>query len=213
MDGLSGTLLPGALAAGSMHSTNPLPAVTSHCLLLQGGLDLETPRLKQRLWNVFRILVAACPLPQARRANILVRRKFEFLHDLLERSHCGDDGANRLRLSPIRISTTFCHCWLVSPSENAVVPGCLRRSACSERQPSFFSIQPLLFPTHLHRCREPQACHGEHCRKVLILRCFQRKIKGFRRFQPAWTQLCSGSLAGPDRWSRSRVAKSLFQAR
>src|SRR5581483_917225 len=39
---------------------------------LQGGLDLESPSLEQRLRDVLRILVPARPLPQASRTQVLI---------------------------------------------------------------------------------------------------------------------------------------------
>src|SRR6476469_9955518 len=78
-------------------------------LLLQRGLDLESPSLQQGLRNVFRILVATRPFTQSRGALVLLGFELELLHCLFEGGHNGNHRADRLWLSPVRISATLCH--------------------------------------------------------------------------------------------------------
>src|SRR5580698_2670329 len=76
---------------------------------LQRGLDLEAPSFQQRLRDVLRVLVTACPLPQASRPEILVGGELVFAHNLFEFGDGGGDGPDRLRLTPIRISASLGH--------------------------------------------------------------------------------------------------------
>src|SRR5579863_2545857 len=78
-------------------------------LQLQSGFDFEAPGFEQRFRDIFRVLVAACPLAKAGGAQILVGGQLVFAHDLLELGNGGDDGPNRLRLAPVGISSTLCH--------------------------------------------------------------------------------------------------------
>src|ERR1700721_70224 len=50
------------------------------CSALERGLDLETPSLEQRFGNILRVLVAAGPLAQTSRPQILVGRELVFAH-------------------------------------------------------------------------------------------------------------------------------------
>src|SRR5271168_954323 len=94
---------------------------------LQGGLNLESPGLKQGLRDVLRILVSPSPLPQPRRADILIGSQLEFLNHLFERGYGGNDRSDRLRLAPIWISTTLCHLLSVP------LPVLFLRNPCFER--------------------------------------------------------------------------------
>src|SRR5579864_8491286 len=89
----------------------PFGGLSYHCfsLNLQCGFDLETPRLKQGLWNVLGILVPARPLPQPGRAQILVRSQLILLNHLLELGHGWNNGSNGFGLTPIRITASLCH--------------------------------------------------------------------------------------------------------
>src|SRR5580698_1857277 len=76
---------------------------------LQRGLDLKAPGFEQGLRDVLRVLVAACPLAQARRAQVLVGGELGFAHHLLK---FGDSRGHRpdwLRLAPIWISASLGH--------------------------------------------------------------------------------------------------------
>src|ERR1700746_4116348 len=77
--------------------------------VLEGGLDLETPSFKQRLGNVLGILVSPRPLPQAGRAQVLVGGKLVLAYNLLKLSYGRDYRPNRLGLSPVWISTSLSH--------------------------------------------------------------------------------------------------------
>src|ERR1700722_686292 len=76
---------------------------------LQRGLDFESPGFQKRLGNVLGVLIPACPLPQARRAQVLVGRELIFAHNLLKLSNGRDNGADRLRLAPVGISASLGH--------------------------------------------------------------------------------------------------------
>jgi|SRR5579863_412260 len=76
---------------------------------LQGGFDLESPGLKKRLRDVLRVLVAACPLSQTGRPEILVGGELVFAHDLLELGDSGNNGPDRLGLAPVWISASLGH--------------------------------------------------------------------------------------------------------
>src|ERR1700679_613084 len=76
---------------------------------LQRGLDFESPGFQKRLGNVLGILIAACPLPQARGAQVLVGRELIFTYNLLKLGDGGDNGADRLRLAPVGISASLGH--------------------------------------------------------------------------------------------------------
>ena len=76
---------------------------------LQRGFDLKAPGLEKGLRDVLGILVAARPLAEASRPDVLVRGQLELLGNLLKRGNCGHDRADGLRLAPIWISTTLCH--------------------------------------------------------------------------------------------------------
>src|SRR6476660_5491866 len=81
---------------------------------LEARLDLDAPCLEQRLRNVLRVLVAASPLAQAGGALKLVGCQLELLHYLLKFRRRWNNRADRLRLAPVRISTTLCHNYVVS---------------------------------------------------------------------------------------------------
>src|SRR5208282_6670052 len=74
---------------------------------LQRGLDLKSPSFQQRLGNILRILVAACPLPQASRPQVLVGRELVLAHNLFEFCDGRGDRPDRLRLAPVRISASL----------------------------------------------------------------------------------------------------------
>src|SRR6266404_1054688 len=76
---------------------------------LEGGLDLESPSLQQRLRNVLGILVPTRPLAQTGGALVLLGLELELLHCLLKGGHNRDHRADRLGLPPVRISATLCH--------------------------------------------------------------------------------------------------------
>lgn len=84
---------------------------------LQCGFDLESPRLKQRLRNVLRVLISTGPLTKSCGANVLVGRELELLHNLLERCYRWNNRPDRLRLAPIGISTTLCHIFISTSSK------------------------------------------------------------------------------------------------
>jgi hypothetical protein len=77
--------------------------------VLQGGLDLEAPCFQKRLGDILGILVAAGPLAQARRPQILVRRELIFAYNLFEFGDGWGDRPDRLRLAPVRISASLGH--------------------------------------------------------------------------------------------------------
>jgi len=77
------------------------------------GLDLETPSFQKGLRNVLRVLVAASPLAQSRRPDVLVRRQLELFYDLLKRCYRRNNRADWFRLAPVRVSTTLCHMLLI----------------------------------------------------------------------------------------------------
>ena len=80
-----------------------------NCRNLQGRFNLKAPGFKQGLRDVLRVLVPTGPLTQTGRPDVLIRGELELLDDLFEGSHSGHNGADGLRLAPIRISTTLCH--------------------------------------------------------------------------------------------------------
>jgi len=77
--------------------------------VLQRRFNLKSPGLEKGLRDVFGVLVTARPLAEASRPDVLVRGQLELLGDLLERGDCRHNRANRLGLSPVRVSTTLCH--------------------------------------------------------------------------------------------------------
>ncbi len=76
---------------------------------LQRGLDLEAPGFQEGLGDVLGILVAAGPLAQAGRPEVLVGRKLVLAHNLLEFGDGGGNRADGLRLAPVGISATLGH--------------------------------------------------------------------------------------------------------
>src|ERR1700683_1517996 len=76
---------------------------------LQRGFDLKTPSLEERFRDILRILVAPGPFAQPCGTNILIGGQLKFLDYLFERSDSRDYRAYRLRLAPVRITTSFCH--------------------------------------------------------------------------------------------------------
>ena len=76
---------------------------------LQRRLDLESPRLEQRLRDVLRILVAPCPLPETVGSKVLVRGELVLSYDLLEFGNGRGDRSNRLGFAPVGISASSCH--------------------------------------------------------------------------------------------------------
>ena len=76
---------------------------------LQSRLDFKTPGFEQRLGNVLGVLVPARPFAKPGRAQILIWRKFVFVHDLLEFGYRRSDWADGLRLAPIGVSASFGH--------------------------------------------------------------------------------------------------------
>src|ERR1700730_2628688 len=86
------------------------PSTTSYTHReLQRGLDFKAPGFEQRLRDVLRILVAACPLPQTSRPQILVGGEFVLAHNLLKFGDSRGNWADRLRLAPVRISASLGH--------------------------------------------------------------------------------------------------------
>ena len=77
--------------------------------LLQSRLDFESPSLKKWFRDVLRIAVLPRPLAQTSRADVLVGSQLELPHNLLEFGYGWNDGANRFRLAPVRISTSLRH--------------------------------------------------------------------------------------------------------
>ena len=82
---------------------------SSIALSLERGLNLEAPSFQKRLRDVLRVLVAACPLPQTSRPQILVGRKLVLPHNLLKFSDRRGDRSDRLRLTPVWISASLRH--------------------------------------------------------------------------------------------------------
>src|SRR5712675_2637596 len=78
-------------------------------LLLQRGFDFEAPGFQKRLGDVFGVLVAASPLAQTGRAQILVWSEFVLAHNLLKLRNGRDNWADGLGLAPVRISATLRH--------------------------------------------------------------------------------------------------------
>ena len=77
--------------------------------VLQRRFNLKSPGLEKGLRDVFGVLVAARPLAEASRPDVLVRGQLELLGDLLKRGNCRHNRANGLRFAPVRVSTTLCH--------------------------------------------------------------------------------------------------------
>src|SRR5579864_227830 len=78
-------------------------------LRLQRGFDFKTPGFQKRLGDVLRVLIAAGPLAQTSRAQILVGREFVLAHNLFEFGDGWGNGPNRLRLAPVWISASLGH--------------------------------------------------------------------------------------------------------
>src|SRR5271166_753742 len=76
---------------------------------LKRGLDLEAPSFQKGLRDVFGVLVAACPLPQTRRPQILVGGELVFAHNLLEFGDSWGNWPDRFGLAPVRISASLGH--------------------------------------------------------------------------------------------------------
>jgi hypothetical protein len=97
--------------ATEQQKRRPKAALSGANLLadLQRRLDLEAPGFKKSFRNILGVLVSPSPFPQPSRPDVLIGAKLELLHNLLEGGHSGDNGANGLRLAPVRITTTFCH--------------------------------------------------------------------------------------------------------
>src|ERR1700683_1515771 len=85
----------------------PLEVLLS--LRLQRGFDFESPSFEKRFGDILRVLVAACPLPQAGRPEILVRGEFVLAHNLLKLGDGRDYRPYRLRLAPVWISASLGH--------------------------------------------------------------------------------------------------------
>lgn len=116
---------PGS-AASTKHPKNTTAAGTRQrpfCVFryaLQRRLDFEAPGFQQGFRNILRVLVAPCPLTQAGRANVLIRRQLELLHRLFERCNYRDDRPDGLRLAPVRITASLCHIKFVLPFRGSV---------------------------------------------------------------------------------------------
>ncbi len=78
-------------------------------LRLKRGFDFEAPSFQKRLWDVLGVLIAASPLPQTGRTEVLVGGELVFAHDLLKFGDGGDNGTDRLGLAPVRISASLSH--------------------------------------------------------------------------------------------------------
>src|SRR5580658_865828 len=78
-------------------------------LLLQRGLDLEAPGFQKRLWDVFGVLVAASPLAQAGRPQVLVGGELVLAYNLFKFGDGWGDRPDRLGLAPVRISASLGH--------------------------------------------------------------------------------------------------------
>src|SRR5689334_3532630 len=76
---------------------------------LQCALNFETPGFKQRFRNILAVFIAACPLAQASRPDVLIRCQLEFLDCLFKRRNNGDDWPDGLRLTPVWITASPCH--------------------------------------------------------------------------------------------------------
>jgi hypothetical protein len=87
---------------------------------LQSRLNLKAPGFKESLRNVLGIFVPTSPLAQTGRPDVLIRCELELLDDLFKGGHGGYNGADGLRLAPIRISSTFCHLVLFSLERSGV---------------------------------------------------------------------------------------------
>src|ERR1700749_3668422 len=75
---------------------------------LQCAFNLKTPGFQKRFGDVFAVLVAACPLAQTSRPDVLIRCQLEFLNSLFKRCNYGDDWPDGLRLAPVRITASPC---------------------------------------------------------------------------------------------------------
>src|SRR5579863_7328797 len=78
-------------------------------LRLQRRLDLEAPSFQQRLRNVLGVLVAARPLAQPRRPQILVGGELILAHNLLKFRDGRGYRPDRFGLAPVRISASLGH--------------------------------------------------------------------------------------------------------
>ncbi len=97
----------------------PLPLISSNgfneggkaciALKIRGWTRSRSPRLPRELPGCTWSSCCGGPLAETGGANVLVGSEFVFLNDLLERGDGGDDGADRLRLSPVGITAAFCH--------------------------------------------------------------------------------------------------------
>ena len=76
---------------------------------LECGLDLEAPSFQKRLGDVLGVLIAASPLPQPCRPQILVGGELVLAHNLFKFGDRGGNGTDRLGLTPIRISASLRH--------------------------------------------------------------------------------------------------------
>ena len=102
-------------------------------LWLERGLDFEAPGFQERLWDVFRVLVAAGPLAQAGGAQVLIGGELVFAHNLLKLGDGWDNRANRLGFAPVWISATLGHttCLSYKRGMNATKPRYLYDSPAS----------------------------------------------------------------------------------
>jgi hypothetical protein len=118
------------------------PSKPFSSLRLERGLDLESPGFEQRLRDVFRVLIATGPLAQARRAQVLVGRQLVFAHNLLKFGNGRGNRPDRLRLTPVRISSSLGH---------EKVPFCLRgMNFLTAFQLCMYMILRLVFGIHSH---------------------------------------------------------------
>ena len=76
---------------------------------LQSGFNLKAPCFQKRLRDVLRVLIAARPLAQPRRPQVLVRGELILANDLFELSDRRSNGPDRLGLPPIGVSASLGH--------------------------------------------------------------------------------------------------------
>src|ERR1700726_840421 len=74
---------------------------------LQRGLDLKAPSFQKRFGEALGVLVAASPLPQARRTQILIWGELVIAHNLFGFGGGRGNGPDRLGVAPVRISASL----------------------------------------------------------------------------------------------------------
>ena len=141
---------------------------------LQSRLNLKSPGFQQSLRNVLRIFIPTGPLTEPGGPNVLVRCQFEFLYYLFEGCYRRDNRPNRLRLAPVRISTTLCHivvstsfkltCVLRTATPGKITAAFILRQLCPKskegREVTHLRHHPS-FHIHLQATLLPQLCWAE----------------------------------------------------